>query len=161
MMQDLQYSEARNKAIAHIGIAVSSSGKIREFLSDKGYDADVIEEVIAQLIEDKYIDDMRYAVKLLRSRSGKNSEGRAKLRCRLEASGIPDHVIRDVLSRDEYADENTIMEVISDRFPADSFSSDPKTAKKELVKAIRYLESRGYPSSLALASFRKIVDDVE
>ena len=161
MMQDLQYSEARNKAIAHIGIAVSSSGKIREFLSDKGYDADVIEEVIAQLIEDKYIDDMRYALKVLRSRSGRNSEGRTKLRARLEASGIPDATIHEVLSRDEYADENTIMEVISDRFPPESFSSDPKAAKKELVKAVRYLESRGYSSSLALASFRKIVDDVE
>ena len=33
--------------------------------------------------------------------------------------------------------------------------------KKELAKAIRYLESRGYPASLALASFRKILDDVE
>ncbi len=161
MMQDLQYSEARNKAIAHIGIAISSSGKIREFLSDKGYDADVIEEVIAQLIEDKYIDDMRYALKVLRSRSGRNCEGRAKLRARLEASGIPDATIHEVLSRDEYADENTIMEVISDRFPPESFSSDPKVAKKELVKAVRYLESRGYSSSLALASFRKIVDDVE
>lgn len=161
MMQDLQYSEARNKAIAHIGIAVSSSGKIREFLSDKGYDADVIEEVIAQLIEDKYIDDMRYALKVLRSRSGRNSEGRAKLRARLEASGIPDATIHEVLSRDEFADENSIMEVISDRFPPESFSADPKDAKKELVKAVRYLESRGYSSSLALASFRKIVDDVE
>ena len=121
----------------------------------------MIEEVIAQLIDDKYIDDMRYAVKVLRNRSGRNSEGRAKLRARLEASGIPDSVIHEVLSRDEYADENTIMEVISDRYPPESFSSDPKTAKKELVKAVRYLESRGYSSSLALASFRKIVDDVE
>ena len=38
-MKDIkQYSEARNKAIAHIGIAISSSGKIRDFLSEKGYD---------------------------------------------------------------------------------------------------------------------------
>lgn len=160
-MDTAQYSEARNKAIAHIGIAVSSSGKIRTFLSDKGYDVEVIEEVIEQLIEDKYIDDQRYALKVLRSRSGKNGEGRAKLSARLEAAGIPGDVIQDVLSRQEYADENTILDVIEDRFPPEYFSTDPKMAKKELVKAIRYLESRGYSSALALASFRKIVDDVE
>ena len=58
-------------------------------------------------------------------------------------------------------DENTIMDVIRDRFPAGSFSTDPAEAKRELAKAIRYLESRGYSSSLALSSFRKLLDDVE
>ncbi len=161
MDHDLQYSEARNKAIAHIGIAVSSSGKIRNFLSEKGYDSDVIEEVIDQLIEDKYVDDYRYARKILRSRSGSKSEGSIKLESRLEDAGIPSEVIRDVLSDKEFSDEITILDVIADRFPPESFSSDPREAKKELAKAIRYLESRGYSASLALASFRKIVDDVE
>ena len=161
MDHDLQYSEARNKAIAHIGIAVSSSGKIRDFLSEKGYDSDVIEEVIDQLIEDKYVDDRRYARKILRSRSGAKAEGRIKLQARLEEAGVSGDIIREVLSDDEYADENTILDVISDRYPPQSFSTDPKEVKKELAKAIRYLESRGYPASLALASFRKILDDVE
>ena len=161
MKDGLQYSEARNKAIAHIGIAVSSSGKIREYLSGQGYDRDVIEEVIDQLIEDKYVDDYRYARKVLKTRSGDKAEGRLKLEARLESCGIPSEVIRDVLSDDAYSDENTIMDVIYDRFPPESFSSDPRQAKKELAKAIRYLESRGYSSALALASFRKIVDDVE
>ncbi len=160
-MDQKQYSEARNKAIAHIGIAVSSSGKIRDFLTEKGYDREVIEEVIEQLSEDKYVDDVRYAKKILRSRSGSKAEGRAKLRARLEANGIADDVIDDLLRRKEYSDEVTILDVISDRFPLESFSEDPKEAKKQLVKAVRYLESRGYSSSLALSSFRKIVDDVE
>ena len=161
-MKDIkQYSEARNKAIAHIGIAVSSSGKIRDFLSEKGYDRDVIEEVIEQLIEDKYVDDKRYALKILRARSGAKAEGRAKLQARLEASGVPYDVISGLLSKPEFRDENTILDVISARYPAGSFSSDPAEAKKELQKAIRYLESRGYPVALSLASFRKIVDDVE
>ena len=161
MMDQKQYSEARNKAIAHIGIAVSSSGKIRDFLTEKGYDREVIEEVIEQLSEEKYVDDVRYAKKILRSRLGSKAEGRAKLRARLEANGIADDVIDDLLSRKEYSDEVTILDVISDRFPPESFSEDPKEAKKQLVKAVRYLESRGYSSSLALSSFRKIVDDVE
>ena len=161
-MKDIkQYSEARNKAIAHIGIAVSSSGKIRDFLSEKGYDRDVIEEVIEQLIEDKYVDDKRYALKILRARSGAKAEGRAKLQARLEASGVPYDVISGLLSKPEFRDENTILDVISARYPAGSFSADPSEAKKELQKAIRYLESRGYPAALSLASFRKIVDDVE
>ncbi|MBO7564829.1 MAG: regulatory protein RecX [Clostridiales bacterium] len=161
MMEQKQYSEARNKAIAHIGIAVSSSGKIRDFLTEKGYDLEVIEEVIEQLSEEKYVDDVRYAIKILRTRSGSKAEGRAKLRARLEANGIADDVIDDLLRRKEYSDEVTILDVISDRFPPKSFSEDPKEAKKQLVKAVRYLESRGYSSSLALSSFRKIVDDVE
>ncbi len=161
MDRDLQYSDARNKAIAHIGIAVSSSGKIRDFLSDKGYDADVIEEVIEQLSEEKYIDDVRYAGKILRARSGAKAEGRLKLASRLLAAGVASDVISDVLSDSAYADENTIMDVIRDRFPADSFSTEPSETKRQLAKAIRYLESRGYSSSLALSSFRKLLNDVE
>ena len=161
MKDGLQYSEARNKAIAHIGIAISSSGKIRDYLLDLGYDRDVIEDVIVQLIEDKYVDDRRYARKVLKTRTGNKAEGRIKLEARLEAAGIPSDIISEVLSDFEYSDEKTIMDVIRDRFPPESFSSDPSEAKKELAKAIRYLESRGYPTSLSLASFRKIVDDVE
>ncbi|MBO4927040.1 MAG: regulatory protein RecX [Clostridiales bacterium] len=161
MDRDLQYSDARNKAIAHIGIAVSSSGKIRSFLTDKGYTADVVEDVISQLIEENYIDDERYGLKVLRTRSGNKAEGRLKLQARLEAAGVSSDVISRLLSREEYADENTIMDVISDRFPVGSFSSDPSEARRELAKAVRYLESRGYSTSLALASFRNLLNDVE
>ena len=161
MDRDQQYSEARNKAIAHIGIAVSSSGKIRDFLLEKGYSSDVVEDVIDQLCEEKYVDDVRYAKKILRARSGNKAEGRAKLSMRLENAGVDADIARKVLSSPEYSDENTIMDVIRDRFPAGSFSADPAEAKRELAKAIRYLESRGYSSSLALSSFRKLLDDVE
>lgn len=161
MNREQQYSEARNKAIAHIGIAVSSSGKIRDFLLEKGYPSDVVEDVIDQLCEEKYVDDVRYAKKILRTRSGSKAEGRAKLSMRLENAGVDTDIARKVLSSPEYADENTIMDVIRDRFPAGSFSTDSAEAKRELAKAIRYLESRGYSSSLALSSFRKLLDDVE
>ncbi|MBP5492810.1 MAG: RecX family transcriptional regulator [Clostridiales bacterium] len=155
------YSEVRNKAIAHIGIAVSSSGKIRDYLLEAGYPSDVIEDVIEELIEEKYVDDHRYARKVLRTRTGNKAEGRIKLLARLLQAGVPEDVAEDALSDDEFSDENTIMEVIRSRYPADSFSSDPATAKKELAKAVRYLESRGYSTSLALASFRKMIRDVE
>ncbi len=161
MNREQQYSEARNKAIAHIGIAVSSSGKIRDFLLEKGYPSDMVEDVIDQLCEEKYVDDVRYAKKILRTRSGSKAEGRAKLSMRLENAGVDTDIARKALSSPEYADENTIMDVIRDRFPAGSFSADPAEAKRELAKAIRYLESRGYSSSLALSSFRKLLDDVE
>lgn len=161
MNRELQYSEARNKAIAHIGIAVSSSGKTREFLQQKGFGSGIIDEVIEQLIEDGYVDDRRCALKILRARSGAKAEGRAKLSMRLEEAGIEYSVIDEVLSDSAFADENTIMDVILARFPTDSFSSDPSEAKRELAKAIRYLESRGYSSSLALSSFRKIIRDVQ
>lgn len=161
MSYEQQYSEARNKAIAHIGIAVSSSGRIRDYLSEYGYSQDVIEDVIAQLREEKYVDDRRVALKILRTRSGNKAEGQLKLAARLESNGIPEEVISEVLKAEEFQDENTIMDVISDRYPVGSFSNDPREARRELSKAVRYLESRGYSTSLALSSFRKMLNDVE
>lgn len=156
-----QYSEARNKAIAHIGIAISSSGKIRDYLNSFGYDRDVIEEVISQLSEEKYVDDHRYAMKVLRARVGNKSEGQIKLAARLEQAGVPEDVISEVLQQEEFQDEHTIMDVIRDRYPVGSFSEEPAQARRELAKAVRYLESRGYSTSLALSSFRKLLNDVE
>lgn len=162
MMSDSAlYSEARNKAIAHIGIAVSTSGKIRTYLSDLGYDRNTVSDVIDQLREEKYIDDARYARKILRARSGAKAEGRTKLAMRMESEGIPGDVIDDVLDNEAPSDEETIGEVIDSRFPLSSFSTDPDQARRDLAKAIRYLESRGYSSSLALSAFRKRLDDVQ
>ncbi len=161
MSYEQEYSEARNKAIAHIGIAVSSSGKIRNYLSGLGFGCDVIEDVISQLIEEKYVDDHRYAMKVLRTRTGSKAEGQVKLAARLSSNGIPDSVIADVLNQDEFQDENTIIDVIMDRYPIGSFSENPSQARRELAKAVRYLESRGYSTSLALSSFRKLLNDVE
>ena len=120
-----------------------------------------MEEVIDQLKEDKYVDDVRYAKKILRARSGPKAEGTSKLAMRLENEGVSPEVISEVLDSDEFRDENTIQEVIESRFPISSFSSDRKESQRELAKAIRYLESRGYPTSLALSAFRKLLDDVQ
>jgi len=161
MNDALIYSEARNKAISHIGISVSSSGRIRDYLLKLGYDGNTVEDVICQLTADGYVDDRRVAGKIIRQRTGNKSEGRLKLLARLEDAGIPADIAYSVLDEEAINDEETIMEVIRDRFPSSSFSDDPSEVKLELAKAIRYLESRGYSSSLALASFRKLIHDVE
>ena len=161
MSDALAYSEARNKAISHIGISVSSSGKAKEYLLKLGYDRDVVEDVVSQLIEDGYVDDRRVALKILRQRSGAKAEGRMKLSARMEEAGIAYSVIDHVFDEEDINDEETIMDVIRDRFPVGSFSENRSDAQKELAKAVRYLESRGYSTSLALASFRKLIHDVE
>ncbi|MBO4495807.1 MAG: regulatory protein RecX [Clostridiales bacterium] len=161
MSDALTYSEARNKAIAHIGISVSSSGKARDYLSALGYDRDVVDDVVEQLKEDGYVDDRRVARKIIRQRTGPKSEGRLKLSARMEDAGVSGSIIQQVLDEEDVNDEETIMEVIRDRFPVDSFSENRPDTQKELAKAVRYLESRGYSTSLALASFRKLIHDVE
>ncbi|MBR2750326.1 MAG: RecX family transcriptional regulator [Clostridiales bacterium] len=157
----VKYSEARNKAIKHIGLSVSSSGKTTEYLQNLGFDRELVREVVDQLIEDGYVDDRKVARKIIRQRSGAKSESRMKLFARLEEAGVSRQLIEQVFDEEDVNDEETIMEVIRDRFPVDSFSDDPREVRNQIAKAVRYLESRGYSTSLAVASFRKLIHDVE
>ncbi|HPE39241.1 MAG TPA: regulatory protein RecX [Bacillota bacterium] len=157
-----QISEARSRAISHIGIGYSSSGRVRSYLTDSGYDEDTVDEVILQMKEDGYVDDERMAYSILRKRSGTKTEGKRASHYRLSGMGIPDDVIQSILSKSEYDDAVTIRTLITARYDLDEwrkFTNDQ--LNHELARAIRFLGGRGYSSNLALASFRKLLVDVQ
>lgn len=149
---ECRIAEARSAAIKHIGINVYSSGKIRDYLIAKGYDYEIANEVVSELVRREYIDDLRACRKILYGRSGKKQESRAFCLNRLIQGGVASNIAEDYVSF-LGEDKDTCLLLF------DGLCSNKKTAletaefdtlrKSLLSTAIR----RGYGYELASSCF--------
>lgn len=112
--------------------------ELKTKLKNKGHHAAEIEEVISQLIKDKYLNDERFAETFVLSKS-KRGIGPVKIQLELEQRRVDSSLI------DEYLDFNQLewferaTEVRSKRF-GETLPVDVN----EKAKQIRFLQQRGF-----------------
>ena len=73
----------------------------RKALKDLEGDADAAEKVVASLVEDRYVDDARYASAFAREKATIQGWGPVKIRFQLRGKGITDAVIAEALQEIE------------------------------------------------------------
>lgn len=96
-MDSSEIKTAREVAIKHIGIATYSSGSIYEYLLRKNFSDEAARAVVDELIERKYIDDVKASRKILLSRTGKKQESKDLLLKRLIEGGVDRFVAEDYI----------------------------------------------------------------
>ncbi len=102
-------------------------------------DREEAEKVIAQLIEEKYIDDSRYAAAYARDKASIAGWGEVKIRHMLMAKGISPEIIADSLDEiDEMKAGQKLRRMLEVK--ARSLKDDPQ--KK--LKLLRFALGRGY-----------------
>ncbi|WP_296827686.1 regulatory protein RecX [uncultured Megasphaera sp.] len=138
----MTYSEAYEKALQLLNVRFLSEGELRLKLRRRDVSDDVIDEVMAMLKEEHFIDDERLARQVYAYYVRKGQYGHLYIaNClRRRQLTVPDDVERP----DEYA----LAEALTDR----KFSRH----RDEARKAARYLQYRGFsPAVIAevIASF--------
>ena len=78
----------RSKALSLLDLAEHSAFMLRTKLRQRGFEAPVVESVIAQLKEKNYLDDRRFAEVWVRSRLKRNPAGKSVLVSGLRAKGV-------------------------------------------------------------------------
>lgn len=110
-----------------------------------------VQMVLESLINDGYIDDMRYCSAYARDKSSISGWGTAKIRYMLSGKGMPEEVIRNALAEiDEEKAGNRLEKLLMTRNAA--MKDDP--LKKQ--KLIRYALGRGYTYDAVIAAIDKI-----
>lgn len=105
-----------------------------------------VEDIIASLKEDKFLDDLRYASAFARDKSSIQGWGPVKIRYMLSSKGIPPAVISDALEEIDTQKASLKLEKMLEA-KARTLEGDPQ--KK--YKLIKFALSRGYdPSDLDL-----------
>lgn len=117
MSEDL-FKTAVSEAITHIGISNYSSGKIKKYLLNKGYDISLVTDVVSSLIDRGYIDDRRASRSVLLLRTGKKRESKALTLNRLLAAGISEEVAEAVVYEIQ-SDSDSIKELFDSALPSD------------------------------------------
>lgn len=137
--------KAKNIALRLLSYSQKTEGDIVKKLKAKGFTKKTIDSVVEELKSFNLIDDKRFAVEWLRSKSKNSLWGRARLLKGLEIKGISGDVIGIAVNetKDEISEEETIQRAFEKWLKRQGHGSGVK-GQKEKARAFRYLISKGF-----------------
>ena len=102
-------------------------------------DAAKAEEVIGKLVEERYVDDRRYAAAFARDKASIAGWGAAKIRYMLAAKGVDREIIASALEEVDVSRADARLEKLMEN-KARSLKDDPQRR----MKLLRFGVGRGY-----------------
>lgn len=102
-------------------------------------DADKAEEVVGKLVEERYVDDRRYAAAFARDKASIAGWGAAKIRYMLAAKGVDREIIASALEEVDVSRADARLEKLMEN-KARSLKDDPQRR----MKLLRFGVGRGY-----------------
>lgn len=133
-------------AMKLIGLRRRSEVEIRQRLEDKGCDAALTEETVAELYRYKYLDDEAFTESYINDRMNFRPAGRFVLKNELKKKGIAESIIEDKLA--ELMGGEKELEMAERLVEKKMRMSQPKDEKKMRDRIIYHLQSRGFSSEI-------------
>ncbi len=128
---------------------------MKKALKDLDGDEAAAAEVVDSLVEEKYIDDLRYASAFARDKSSIAGWGEVKIRYMLSSKGISKETIAEALKEiDEGKASEKLRKVLETK--AKALKDDPQ--KK--MKLLRFALGRGYEYDNVNEILNRVQDDV-
>lgn len=87
-MGDDQTSKAMGQALRYLGFRARSEAEMRQYLQDKEYGEDVIDQILERLRDYKYLDDDQFARGVVSAQSGYRRKGSRVVEQKLYQSGV-------------------------------------------------------------------------
>lgn len=127
---------------------------VRQKLITWQIDAEDSAEIIKVLVEDKYIDEERYATAFVRDKSRFSHWGALKIQAALKAKRIPDDIIKTALKElDELNYEDELQDILAKKAKTIK-AADTNDLK---TKLIRFGLSRGFEYNLVYKKAQEVI----
>lgn len=151
--------KAAERAAAYINIKPRTAFQVRKYLREKGFDSDVIDDVVKQLAEYHYIDDMEYAMMYFRYGFEKG-RGLVRIKRELAEKGVAADVIE--MAYDELEDvpdqTDAAMQIAKNMISGIELDDMDYDEKRKLQAKIgRRLMSRGFSSDVVYKVINKVL----
>lgn len=146
-------ARAYARALHFLGYRIRSAREIRERLK-RDWPEEVIERVLARLVEEKLIDDAQFAAAWVENRSLLRPRGTRLLQQELRQKGVGKEEIQAALPDEEMEIENAAVALR----PKLRLWEKLEERERER-KAIEFLQRRGFNFSVARAAVRQISDN--
>lgn len=145
----LRLQHALELAFRSLGRRDRTVLEIRRFLEGKRVEPSTIEDALAQLEREGYLDDARFARQFADDRRLLDEWGADRIERRLLTLGIPRQLVREaVAGRDRGGELDAACALLRRRFP--SLGDDPR----ERRRAYGVLVRKGYDQELAWDAIR-------
>ncbi len=142
--------EAIEKAVQYCSKTLKTKKQVKTYLLGKGYSQDIVWHCIDKLAEYNLINDQEYAKRYLESTS--KSQGKRLAEYKLMMKGVKKEDVELVY------DDLEIPSNENAKLIAEKYLKNKEITKENLVKAYRYLISRGFSyddASFAISAFKE------
>jgi regulatory protein len=140
-----RYNLLLTKAMAHCAGREHCRSDISQKLASWSADEDEIEQILHQLVKEKFIDEERYAYAFVRDKFRYNKWGRIKIGAALRQKKIPSDIITRAF---ETIDENAYRETLEAIISSHRHTVKAKNRYDLKGKLLRYGLSKGFESHL-------------
>ncbi len=152
--------EVKNSAFRYLSNRSHSTLELRTKLRQKGFDPEIIQKVLIDLNDKKYLNDFTFAENFVRNRVERRKEGIVKITSELYKKGITREVIEEVtgsISENPKNYENA-YELGKSKFEKimKRGASDKNKTKSKLFN---FLRGRGFTSDVIFEVIGKVVEE--
>ena len=143
-----------NKAATYASRCEHCESEVREKLLVWGGSNEETEEIIAYLVEERYIDNQRYANSYTRDKFRFNHWGKYKISMMLRSKDIDKDTIEEAMSQieeEEYLEK--LEQILKDKLRSLKYSSE----YEKKGKLFKFAQSRGFESSAISKVIQKII----
>lgn len=154
-MAEITYQNALSKAAALCSKSEKCTSDIRKKLYNWGLDPEFHEKLITYLINEKYIDEERFARFYVRDKFRFNQWGKVKIRYRLVMKGVPQRLIDKAVY--EEIDENEYRYLAKDLAQKKLKSIKAETDFERKGKLMRFLSGKGFEPDLINITVDKLL----
>lgn len=148
---DIDAEAVRAHATRLLARREHSRWDLRRKLARRGYDADILDEVLADLARTGLQSDARFAEGYVRSAIGRG-QGPLKIRAKLRAWGI------DAEGVDKALDTDTDWLRLARAALAKRFGTQPPSDLAARARQARFLAGRGYPRDVSARAIGNLDD---
>ena len=141
----MEKSKALAKGMEYCARTEKSKKEVISYLETIGADKDDVDDILDKLIEEGFIDEVRYAESFVSDKFRFNSWGKTKIRYQLSAKGISSRVIDDAL---ETLDPDEYYETLKEQLEKKLSSIKGGNYYDKKAKLMRFAAGRGFESDL-------------
>lgn len=134
--------KAYQKALGYLSKTPKTIRQMKKYLTDKGYDANIIEQVVAQLLRFNYLNDNAFARQFIESRVRYKPKSVFALDFELRQKGIDPVLAQELLTA--YKDEELALKAVETKKQTWS-RLDESECRKKMTNYLRY---RGFDYSV-------------
>ena len=157
-MKELSPGEALNKAAAYCTLCERCISEVSTKLTAWGVPCGEQQKIIARLIEEKFIDEVRYCHAFVNDKLRFNRWGRIKIIAALREKRLPKEHINEAI---ESIDEDSYTEILKEVIAIKRKELKGKDDFQTRQKLIRHAASRGFEPAIIMRFVNISNDEVD
>lgn len=146
-----QFSYGKNLALYHLSFKKRTEKEVKDYLNSHDIDDKSIPKIIANLKEDKWIDDHAYAKQIIESNLYSGDKGAFTLKKKLTQKGIASHILDDLLAHTDFI---PLAIKLADKLHKKYCNKFPQKALND--KILQTLTNKGFSYDQAKIAVQKL-----